>query len=359
MKSFYLISDDKIDEAAVLADESDKSLAREIARHKGYHELIYTRASELFKPVTQSTSNKIKQETDEQIRREIQADPNLSNTDKLQLLSKIDKIKLEKHTDPDNRVVPQNNREQELIDAFSLQNDYIFGLVPLDKTATEYVFGFLELYKSLIHSHLDALNHHRIKFDLVTGKVWVAANLSLDPVELNFPYSKDLLILLTQNTVQASITARQNYFAIIDACLKRELSNLGIFVSRNNYDQLLQQLQNNEKFNNWFSAKYKIPIRVQPKRSETSGHTKYTNTSIYKEVEDSETEDNEGSGLIVLSPNSNERIKRALVLLGNKQSAKTVIPDALTEFTAILDSLLNEKLITVDKYKVLLKKFSA
>jgi hypothetical protein len=80
-------------------------------------------------------------------------------------------------------------------------------------------------------------------------------------------------------------------------------------------------------------------------------------------AEQSETEsDDEVSGhgiqngahgirLIAISPHSDERIKRAAVLLGQRKSTREDNPDTLAEFTGILDSLMKDGKLPVNAYK--------
>jgi len=60
---------------------------------------------------------------------------------------------------------------------------------------------------------------------------------------------------------------------------------------------------------------------------------------------------------IILSPHTDDRLKRAFVLLGYKKSSNESNPDTLTEFTSILDSLLSEGTLSIDKYRLLMKKY--
>ena len=53
---------DEIDRANILGDESEKSLAREVSKHKGQQELMSATASDVFRPIT-STSTTVAKTT--------------------------------------------------------------------------------------------------------------------------------------------------------------------------------------------------------------------------------------------------------------------------------------------------------
>ena len=72
-------------------------------------------------------------------------------------------------------------------------------------------------------------------------------------------------------------------------------------------------------------------------------------------------DEDEGSGIqkIFISPKSSDRIKRAFVLLGQRKSSMEDNPDALAEFTGILDSMMSDGKLPVRAYKILMKKWSS
>ena len=69
------------------------ALQDEVAKFKGCHQLLFTKTSELFKPITDSTRAdamvKYKQEASSKTVEGIQNDPKITNQDKIELISKL------------------------------------------------------------------------------------------------------------------------------------------------------------------------------------------------------------------------------------------------------------------------------
>ena len=107
------------------------------------------------------------------------------------------------------------------------------------------------------------------------------------------------------------------------------------------------RVKGNQKFEKWISLRYKLPLRVQPKRG---------NQPLLGNMKNEEEDEGEGMQKIFISPNSSDRIKRAFVLLGQRKSSTEDNPDTLAEFTGILDSLTSDGKLPVRTYGILMKK---
>ena len=123
---------DEIDKANILADESERSLAREVSKYKGQQELMFAMSSDVFRPITSSSSTAAKQQADEDQKKAILNDSSLTAEEKAKMLARIDLTKLEKHT-PKNEATMSTEelRDIEVRNAFVNADDSIFGLVPL------------------------------------------------------------------------------------------------------------------------------------------------------------------------------------------------------------------------------------
>ena len=123
----------EIDKANVLAFESEKSLAKEVGKYKGQQDLMFARTSDLFRPITSTSTTAAKQEADEDQKKAIMDDPNLTAEEKAKVLARIDLTKLEKHTPKDEvRKTPEEIRDIEIGNAFAIADDPIFGLVQVE-----------------------------------------------------------------------------------------------------------------------------------------------------------------------------------------------------------------------------------
>ena len=355
--------------------DADIDFARAVSTQRGYHYDLATAAKELFRPITDTTLQSEKGKINEAAREDIMNDPNIPADQKLALASRLDKIKLEKYT-PETAVkkLPEDERRADITDALRLQNDTLFGITSFKPNY--YIFGIARfIHGDAMHGvDLEPGNlGHQILIDVVQGKIVAAVpDENEQPVVEEFPYSKDLITLLTLNTSDASSQSKQHYMKIIDYCLGDDLKRFKYLAkdiqrsgNKENSDSktraldLMYRLKDNVKWINWISDKYNIPLRVQADRLTKSGqkYTPSTDTTFASAADDDP--DYDGNGMpIFLSPHANERIKRAFVLLGHKKSAKEDNPDALNEFTSILDSLMVEKKLGVNHYKRLIKEFN-
>jgi hypothetical protein len=358
---------DAIDKANILAHDSETSLAKEVGKYKGYQDLMFTKASDLFKPITTSSSIAAKQEADEDIKKAIQNDSSLTAEAKAKAIAILEQTRLEKHTPKDEvRKTPAEIREQEIDSAFSMADDFLFGLVPIDDAPDQYVFSIINALDNLhlLRGDINPMNHHRVTFDKEKGVIKATMLYRVEtPEETDYPYSRDLLWLLTKNMINAPGAVRKQYMSILDKCVGINLRDLDYYRKKNEdeYYQFLAIAEGNLKWEKWICVKYNLPLRVQPRRGDTS--TTYTNTSIlkYQRASDDSEEgsDDEGKGIqkVFIPPNADDRIKRAFVLLGQRKSSMEDNPDALAEFTAILDSMMSDGKLATRKYKLLMKKW--
>jgi hypothetical protein len=144
-----------------------------------------------------------------------------------------------------------------------------------------------------------------------------------------YPLTEDLLIILTQDTLIVSDIAKKDFVQLVLFAIGSELEAVkkkGAVVERKHIVKLLRQ---NSKFVSLISN----PIGIKG--------------SGYKDLALMKT--------IVIPPNANERLNRFMVLYGSA-SAGNSNKDILTESSAILDSLLKDKLIDKMKYKLLYYK---
>ena len=87
----------------------------------------------------------------------------------------------------------------------------------------EYVFGIINVLNELqmLRDNVDPQEHHRIVFDNQKGVIVVAKIHLYDVPEITeYPYSKDLLGLLTQDKIKTTDTAKKQYLSILDKCLE-------------------------------------------------------------------------------------------------------------------------------------------
>ena len=107
-------------------------------------------SSDVFRPITSSSSTAAKQQADEDQKKAVLNDSSLTAEEKAKMLARIDLTKLEKHTPKDEaRMSAEEIRDIEVRNAFAMADDSIFGLVPVEGVPGEYVFGIINVLDKL------------------------------------------------------------------------------------------------------------------------------------------------------------------------------------------------------------------
>jgi hypothetical protein len=351
----------------LIAMEAEAEEARQrtddvILASRGQHQLTYEHAREKYKPIIEATTGKNKTDVIDTVRDTILNSTKLSNPEKLTVANELDRMKLTSNQQPSTSgtINPVEERRTFLDRALRIQDDRVFGINVREKInddAVLYDFGFEKLY-----THTNQIGSH-VGIDIKDGLI--GYDYQEDAV---FPFSKDLVTLLTSNTIVASAEAKKQYMEIIDATIgkylkmfKDNLDNLHRLEEREEgetdprfircprYRDVHAQCVDNVKFMKWIAPKYKIPTRLQPKRGGglEADYVKPQDKSPWEPTPIT----------IVIPPNADDRLKRAFVLLGKKRSGKEDIPAELAEFSALLDALLKDKKIDITQYSSLMNKY--
>jgi hypothetical protein len=361
------------------AEDAKQRTLFEMSAVKGHRILQYEHAKEKYKPIIEATTGQQKDDVIDSVRDNILNNSKLSNPEKLAAASELDKMKLVAQeergitTTTNQPLAAMKERKAFLDRALRIQDDRVFGIVLGEELPEEdtslYDFGFEELYRPGL-SRLQLNKKYHLGINLREGEI------GYDYINDRIcKFSNDLITLLTSNTIIASVEVKNQYMEIIDATLgeslkrfKEELDHLRGIEERDDREDdprfrggpklrnVHASCADNVKFKEWIAPKYKIPIRLQPKRG-----------GAYGEIVRS---DDEGRLLawatsdvrtkpvtIVIPPDADDRLKRVYVLLGKKNSSKEDVPAELAEVSALLDALLKDKKINIEQYKSLMSKY--
>jgi hypothetical protein len=146
---------------------------------------------------------------------------------------------------------------------------------------------------------------------------------------MNVPITNDLLVLLTQDTLEVSDESKKDYKALVLFALQTEFKRIKEKVAVTERKRIINLMRKNSKFVNIISEEVGI-----------KGNG-YQGLALIK--------------TIVIPPNINERLNRFMVLYGSINAGNTN-SSIIDEGSAILDSLLKDKVIDKMKYKLLYYK---